>query len=279
MKSFWLCRGFAVCAMAALTMGAIRAQDEEPAKDHPSVPRFPGYVMDDGKSTDFDSFDFQIGGEKTKTVEGRSWRFGYHIKEGARKASGLEIIRNYENQFKARGGRLIYKDPGNSEATIMMPLGAGERWFHISMNNDTEQLMINIIESAAMKQKVEFTADEMAEQLASSGRIALQGILFATAKTDIEPESAAVLDEVTALLKKDSELKVRIEGHTDNVGAKPANLTLSRGRAAAVKAALVSRGIPADRLASEGFGDTKPVADNSTEEGRKQNRRVELVKQ
>jgi OOP family OmpA-OmpF porin len=278
MKSFWLCRGLAVCAMVVLTMAPMRAQDE-PAKDHPSVPRFPGYGMEEGKETDFDSYTFQLGGEKSKEVEGKSWSYTYVLKEGSRKASGLEIIRNYENQFKGRGGRLVYKDSGNSEATLMMPLGAGERWMHIGINNDAEQMMIHIIESAAMKQKVEFTADEMAEQLASSGHIALQGILFATAKTDIQPESAAVLDEITALLKKNAELKVRIEGHTDNVGAKAANLTLSRGRAGAVKAALVSRGIAADRLASEGFGDTKPVADNATDEGRKQNRRVELVKQ
>ena len=68
-----------------------------------------------------------------------------------------------------------------------------------------------------------------------------------------------------------------MEGHTDNVGAKASNLALCEG-ALAVKAAIVARGIAAGRLAAEGFGDSKPVADNSAEEGRRQDRRVDLVK-
>lgn len=160
-----------------------------------------------------------------------------------------------------------------------MPLGAGERWLNLSISNEGTLVMMAIIETAALKQKVEFSADEMAQQLASSGKVTLYGILFDTAKSDIKPESNAVVDEVASLLNKNPGLKLRIEGHTDNVGAKAANLALSRGRAAAIKAALVSRGIAADRLTSEGFGDSKPAADNSTENGRSRNRRVELVKQ
>ena len=79
-------------------------------------------------------------------------------------------------------------------------------------------------------------------------------------------------------LKADGELALEIQGHTDNVGAAAANLTLSRERAAAVKAALVKAGIDEGRLTTSGFGDTQPVADNSTDEGRARNRRVELVR-
>ena len=267
-----------VCACLALSMWPVSAQDE-PAKDHPSIPRFPGFVMDSGKETDFDSDEFPIGGEQSKTVEGRSWKLNYALKEGARRPSGLEVIRNYENLFKSKGGRLMYKDPGNSVAGLMMPAGKGERWLSLTINNDGEQIMMSIIDTAEMKQKIEFTADEMAEQLAASGKVTLRGILFDTGKTAIKPESDPLLEQVAAMLKKDGDLKLRIEGHTDNVGAKPANLTLSKGRAAAVKTALVAKGVAADRLTTEGFGDTKPVGDNTSDEGRAQNRRVELVKQ
>ncbi len=261
-----------------LWLTPLRAQDDA-AKDHPNVPRFPGFTMDSGKESDFDSFDFPLGEDKSKTVEGKSWQFSYAIGAGARHASPLEIIRNYSNQFKARGGQLLYQEPGNSGATMMMPLGAGERWLHLTINNDGEQYMMAIIESAAMKQKLEVSAGEMADQLAAKGSISLHGILFDTGKTVIQPASDPLLDEVASMLKANGGLRLEIQGHTDNVGAKAANMTLSNGRAESVKAALVSRGVTADRLTTKGFGDTKPVGDNNVEAGREQNRRVELVKQ
>ena len=276
----WFKQALLVLSLSALALSSATAFAQEPAKDNPSVPRFPGFEMGSGKETDFNGFDFQMSDDgKTKHVEGKSWEFTYGLKEGARRPSPLEIVRNYANQFTARRGKLVYQGPGASEATMMMPLGDGERWLHLIINNDGEQVMMEVVETAAMKQKVEFGADEMAQQAAATGKITLHGILFDTAKTDIKPESSALIGEVAAMMQKNPALKFRIEGHTDNVGNKAANLTLSRGRAAAVKAALVARGIAAPRLTSDGFGDTKPVADNNTEDGRSQNRRVELVRQ
>ena len=73
-------------------------------------------------------------------------------------------------------------------------------------------------------------------------------------------------------------LRVEVAGHTDNAGSPEANQRLSQERAQAVMAALVGRGIKADRLTAKGYGQTTPIADNRTEEGRAKNRRVELVK-
>ena len=79
--------------------------------------------------------------------------------------------------------------------------------------------------------------------------------------------------------RSDAALKLEIQGHTDNVGGAAANLKLSQDRAAAVKAYLVqTHGVAADRLTTAGLGDTKPIADNGSEDGRAKNRRVELVK-
>jgi len=88
-----------------------------------------------------------------------------------------------------------------------------------------------------------------------------------------------VLGEIATLLNTDASLTLEIQGHTDNVGAPAANLKLSQDRALAVKDYVVTKGgIAAARLTTAGFGDTKPVAPNTTDEGRAQNRRVELVK-
>jgi len=117
------------------------------------------------------------------------------------------------------------------------------------------------------------------DALAANGRWATQGILFATGKAELQPESRPVLKEIAATLKEHEELKILIEGHTDNVGQAASNLSLSEARAAAVKAALVADfGIDGSRITTQGLGDTKPAVPNATPEGRAQNRRVEIVK-
>ena len=122
--------------------------------------------------------------------------------------------------------------------------------------------------------------DVLYDALTAKGRWATQGILFATGKAELQPESRPVLKEIAAALKQHTDLKILIEGHTDNVGAPAANLALSDARAAAVKAALVADfGADAARITTKGFGDTKPATPNTTGQGRAQNRRVEVVKQ
>ena len=126
----------------------------------------------------------------------------------------------------------------------------------------------------------ESETDVLYDALAAKGRWATQGILFATGKAELQPESRPVLKEIASTLQKYADLKILIEGHTDNVGAAASNLTLSDARAAAVKAALVADfGIDAGRVTTKGFGDTKPSVPNATAVGRAQNRRVEIVKQ
>lgn len=117
------------------------------------------------------------------------------------------------------------------------------------------------------------------DDLAAKGRIATQGILFDTGSDKVRPESGATLKEIAEMMKGHPDLRIRIEGHTDNKGKPDANLALSERRAAAVKAILEKEfQIDGARMESQGFGDTKPAAKNDTPEGRQNNRRVELVK-
>ncbi len=102
-------------------------------------------------------------------------------------------------------------------------------------------------------------------------------ILFDFDKSDIKPESEAVLDEVAQKMKTMENYKeIVIEGHTDSIGPEAYNLDLSRRRADSTNKALVKRGIPATKLKSEGYGETRPRADNGNYQGRAKNRRVEF---
>jgi len=103
-------------------------------------------------------------------------------------------------------------------------------------------------------------------------------IVFETGKAIIKPESEPVLQQLKSFLDLKKQITlVRIEGHTDNVGNAKDNLKLSGDRALAVRTWLTGHTIDSKRLIAVGFGDTKPVADNKTEEGRGQNRRTEFV--
>jgi outer membrane protein OmpA-like peptidoglycan-associated protein len=170
-------------------------------------------------------------------------------------------------------------DAGGGVMVAKMPAGGKTIWLEVDISNNGEIYELTIVEEAGMAQKVEFTAMELAKALNDTGSVALHNIQFDTGQATITPASSSVLAPVGELLKDDPALRLEIQGHTDNVGGAAANLRLSQERAAAVKAYLVQNfGIAADRLTTAGFGDTKPVADNASDAGRAQNRRVELVK-
>lgn len=107
-------------------------------------------------------------------------------------------------------------------------------------------------------------------------RIVLRGVNFDYDKSNIRPDAQPILDEAVATLKAEPDIRVSVDGHTDSIGTGEYNMTLSERRSAAVADYLVRGGISRGRLTTEGFGESKPVASNMTEDGRAQNRRVEL---
>ncbi len=266
-----------MCATTGVMLGA---QDVEGSKDHPMLSRFPNYVISNYDVSDFGSHRFEDGADGVE-VEGKHWRISYWLEEGKKKGGPLEISRNYLKTFTSRGGSKVIEqvDGGGGTMVAKMPVGGKTIWLQVDISNSGEMYDLTVVEEAAMEQKVEFSAMELAKALNESGSIALHNIQFDTGKATITAESTSALAPIGELLKADAALKLEIQGHTDNVGAAAANLKLSQDRAAAVKAYLVEHfGITADRLMTAGLGDTKPIGDNATEEGRAQNRRVELVK-
>jgi outer membrane protein OmpA-like peptidoglycan-associated protein len=133
------------------------------------------------------------------------------------------------------------------------------------------------IASTIPAEPTEVTAEEAAIVEEINQAIALEGITFATSSARLTGKSTATLDRVAASLSESPNLSVKIEGHTDNIGLPASNLTLSQQRADAVKTYLVTKGISADRLTATGFGQERPVAENTTSTGRAQNRRIDFV--
>jgi len=101
-------------------------------------------------------------------------------------------------------------------------------------------------------------------------------VLFDLAKATIRPESAEALTAISDIMKEYPTTVFHIEGHTDSQGGDDYNLKLSQERAASVREFLISKGTPANRLTSQGYGESRPISSNKTSKGRQENRRVEI---
>ncbi|MDP1569621.1 MAG: OmpA family protein [Vicinamibacterales bacterium] len=270
-----------VLGVAAATP-AYAQPDEEGCADHPLFSRMPGFYLSSCEDQEFSAHTFYLDDDERR-VEGRYWRLDFWIKDGLKAPGPLQIGRNYWNLMAARGGTRLHESleagGGTLVASMPGPNRTGTVWLEVSVSNSGEAYTLTVVQEAGMRQDVTLSAAELAEALARDGTITLRNILFDTGKATLTAGSTQALDAVVELLRRDTALRLLVQGHTDNVGNPAANLTLSADRARAVKAYLVSAGIDAGRLDTAGLGDAQPVADNATEDGRAQNRRVVLVRQ
>ena len=267
----------------------------EGAKEHPLLKFYPQSSVREYTDTEFDSVDLITGFNKKEnegvvtSVEGRVIKYTSTHKPGT---SSLEILRNYQNALTKAGFATLIAGKGSQFANIPVnpddTLGTfrldrnGKPALYVSVQGhadpDTPGSSVTIVEVKGMEQKLEANAEGWFDQISKSGRVAVYGINFDTGKATIRPDSRKPLEEVRKLVLDHPDMKLAIEGHTDNVGTAAATRKLSEERAAAVKGWLVQNGVPAAQLSTAGLGDTKPVADNKSEDGRAKNRRVELVR-
>jgi outer membrane protein OmpA-like peptidoglycan-associated protein len=252
--------------------------DSEGCTDAPQFSRMKGYIIQNCESNEFSFYEFPMADDDitVQRVEGKFWMLEYYVKPEAKPNSYLAIVRNYQNAITQAGGKVLYiNDKDWFRLTGKIVRNGVETWVNVQTRDEGAGYWIYIIQKEEMKQEV--TSSIMMDSLNATGRISL-AITFETGKAAIKPESKPVIDQMIDLMKNNPDLKVEIQGHTDNVGQPDANKKLSQDRADAVKKALSDGGIAADRMTAAGYGDSKPVADNKTEEGKAQNRRVELVK-
>ncbi|MDP2883931.1 MAG: OmpA family protein [Ignavibacteria bacterium] len=280
-------RVLTICIVSLIVLPvATRAQETE-FKDTPHLSGMPGYEIWAAEDKEFDAYQF-CDGKKLVSVEGKLWKREYGLKSDGKEASGLQIVRNYSNAVKNMGGIILIEGAREAiekvcvsearyarQVTGKVTKGGSELWVEVGYHEYNGTYIITLVEKQLMKQDV--TASAMLEALNQQGYVALY-INFDTGKSTIKPESEQIIAQIVEMLKSNPDLKLSVEGHTDNVGNAKSNKTLSEQRAKAVVAAITAQGIAGERLSSVGHGQDKPIADNNTEDGRAKNRRVELVK-
>lgn len=273
----------------------------------PQLGQFPYFGLIEGyapsrsefsKDARFDRYEL-FDGTKIIPVEGR---LATIVAEGAG-ASAFEVFKTYESLVTRVGGVKVYEgaDPRHQKTqtpeytdrrhrngftadrvgVYMLRTPGSEIWvetYYSDRPSDRGKYFLTVVEKKGLETRAGLLpAEEMKRELDTKGHVALY-INFDFDKADIKPDSRPIISEIVKLLSTNPGLNLTVEGHTDNVGIPDYNKRLSDARAKSVVAALTGQGIEARRLRAAGFGQEKPIADNSTDAGRAQNRRVELVK-
>lgn len=179
--------------------------------------------------------------------------------------------------FDLRTGNLAtgaYSDPKSGEFLVCLPAG---RSYALNATADGYLFYSENYDVAEGDLKEPLSLDVPLGKLATGSTIALRNIFFNTASYELLPTSNAELDKLVKLMKANPTLRIELGGHTDNVGADAANLTLSQQRANAVRDHVVAQGVDGARITAKGYGETNPVATNDTEAGRALNRRTEVT--
>ena len=274
------CVVLSTLCLSLLACAHLRAQEQdvEGSKDHPLFNRMPGYYIQQYDDKDFDTHSFRDAKLNELNVEGHVVTIVYALKSGAKEASRLQVLRNYENAVTRIGGTVLKSDYDGSSFMKVVKDGK-EIWVHVDAYI-TSEWRLTVVEKKSMAQEITANADAFSNDIRATGHAAVYGIYFDTGKWAIKPESDGALSEIAKLLKRDAGLQLNVVGHTDNVGGIESNMKLSQARAEAVVQALSGKyGVAASRLRPYGVGPLSPVASNDTEEGKGKNRRVELVKQ
>jgi OmpA-OmpF porin, OOP family len=194
------------------------------------------------------------------------------------------LIKNYKGKslkaetvvFRSLNDGKIYtgKSDAKGEFVILLPEGSQYMISIRSIVDTSKYGMLNL----PRLEPGEFYTDPVTVNIKydPAKSYTLDNVHFDFGKATLRPESYKELNELVDYLQDHPDLRIEIAGHTDNIGDESANLKLSQERAAAIKAYLVRKKIPASTVIAKGYGETVPVADNETEEGRQLNRRTEV---
>lgn len=271
---------------------------------------FPFFSLPDGLAEQnrpiqrkFDRLFFPLNGIMTP-VEGKLWKSNIVVKPGTSDEWSLPYFeKSYDEAIKAAGGVKVFDGQISSEeydryksqaaylgedgsigytdqnikVYVIRKADGGD--VYIQLTGNTAGGYLNILQKEPFKQTITMLkSDEIQKELTEKGKAVLH-INFDVDKATLKTDGKEAVNEIAKVLTADKSLKIAVNGYTDNTGDEKHNLELSKQRALTVKNELISKGIASNRLTSEGFGPKNPIVQNTSEEGKAQNRRVELVKQ
>ncbi|MDO3665056.1 OmpA family protein [Acinetobacter higginsii] len=268
--------------------------------DFPFIQLPKGYHFAHQSTENFAQMEFWVG-DKLEKVEGQLFNGRIDAEENNKQASFLELQRNLDAVIGSLGGKKITDSKIPTELSTQLSEKYGvayvdglgdiynnptqsyvihqnhrDIWFQITQSGLSAGLLV--LETRPIEITAQaLSANQLKAALDQNHKVDIQ-INFETDKATLLADSHEQITQILNLLKSDDALKLEINGYTDNSGESAHNLKLSQARAQTVVKALTDAGIDPSRLKAQGFGDTKPVSSNESEEGKAKNRRVELVK-
>lgn len=267
------------------------SSDEKAEKSYTKKWDFNRLIMFDGKNF------FNAEGKRAvlrfgmedKSEDFNQYLFDKSVKDYLKRIDAVQIFKGQINRElidkidEKEGDMTVYNhiegDPWNSDPLRHYVLNHSNGKIVFQVWSNSAEAEIGVVELEGFKQTIKApTASEIKEAIDKDGKAVLH-INFDTNKASLKPDGQKVVDEIQKVLEQNPDLKLSIEGHTDNTGNADHNKKLSEKRANTVKFALAGKGIDIERLSSKGFGAEKPLVANDSEKNKAKNRRVELVKQ
>lgn len=237
---------------------------------HQLIPNVKDFAVSSANYFAYDEKSFRYGRKQHKH-EGQFWTVTY-----SKTSKGLDSYRyitahDYKKQALKLGGKLLADEDNKFVIKLDKSI--------VSFSSYNGSFTLKIIQEESFKQALILTPDAIKTELDKTGKITLDGVYFDFNKATLKPESLKAILSAVALMQRYPDLVISVHGHTDDKGSDTYNFKLSSDRAASVMSAIVAQGIDASRMHAKGHGETDPIVSNDTDEGRAQNRRVELHKE